>query len=68
VSLKELVAKKNSDSDSYERVLIRQLEEYELVVGHSPASKDVNMKTKKATALEAVTRRQPVKIQQTEKA
>jgi hypothetical protein len=33
----------------------------------SLASKDVNTEAEKATALEAVTRRQPVKIQQTEK-
>jgi hypothetical protein len=32
-----------------------------------PANKDVNTEAKKATALEAVTKRQPVKIQQTEK-
>jgi hypothetical protein len=31
------------------------------------ASKDVNTETEEATALEAVTRRQPVKTQQTEK-
>jgi hypothetical protein len=30
-------------------------------------SKDVNMKADEATALEAVTRRQPVKIQENEK-
>jgi hypothetical protein len=33
----------------------------------SPASKDVNTEADGATALEAVIRRQPVKIQQTEK-
>jgi hypothetical protein len=38
-----------------------------LVVGQSPADKDVNTKAEEATALVAVTRRQPVKIQQTEK-
>jgi hypothetical protein len=32
-----------------------------------PANKDVNEEAEKATALEAVTRRQPVKIHQTEK-
>jgi hypothetical protein len=32
-----------------------------------PASNDVNTKAEEATVLEAVTRRQPVKIQQTEK-
>jgi hypothetical protein len=37
----------------------------ELVVGQSPASKDVNMEAQGSTVLEAVTR-QPVKIQQTE--
>jgi hypothetical protein len=36
----------------------------ELAVRQSPANKDVNTK---ATALETVIRRQPVKIQQTEK-
>jgi hypothetical protein len=51
----------------YKRILGRQLEEYELVVIQSPASKDVNTKAEEATALEAVTKRQPVKIQQTEK-
>jgi hypothetical protein len=54
-------------SCNYERVLRRQLEEYDLVVRESPASKDVNTEAKEATALEAVTSRQPVKIQQTEK-
>jgi hypothetical protein len=48
------------------RVLRRQLEE-ELVVRQSSASKDVNTEAEKATELEAVTRRQPVKIRQTEK-
>jgi hypothetical protein len=37
------------------------------VVRQSSASKDVNTEAEEATALEAVTRRQPVKIQQTEK-
>jgi hypothetical protein len=50
----------------YEGVLRRQWEEYELFVRQSPASKDVNMEAEEAMALEAVTRRQPVKIQQTE--
>jgi hypothetical protein len=36
-------------------------------VRQSPASKDVNTKAEEATALEAVTRRHPVKVQQTEK-
>jgi hypothetical protein len=39
----------------------------ELVVRQSSASKDVNMEVKEAMALEAITRRQLVKIQQTEK-
>jgi hypothetical protein len=34
----------------------------ELVVRQSPASKDVNSEAEEATALETVTRRQPVKI------
>jgi hypothetical protein len=49
------------------RVLRRQTEEYELVVRQSPANKDVNTEAEEATALEAVTRRKPVKVQQTEK-
>jgi hypothetical protein len=36
-------------------------------VRESPASKDVNTEAEEATELEAVTRRQPVKIQQSEK-
>jgi hypothetical protein len=36
-------------------------------VRHSPASKDVNTEAEEATALEAVTRLQLVKTQQTEK-
>jgi hypothetical protein len=39
----------------------------ELVVRQSPASKDVSTEAEEATALESVTRRQPVKIQQPEK-
>jgi hypothetical protein len=39
----------------------------ELVVRQSLVSKDMNTETKGATALGAATRRQPVKIQQTEK-
>jgi glutaredoxin len=50
----------------YGRFLRRQLEE-ELVVRQSPASEDVNTEAEEATALEAVTRRQPVKLQQSEK-
>jgi hypothetical protein len=38
----------------------------ELFVKQSPASKDVNTEAKEATAIEAVTRRQPLKVQQTE--
>jgi hypothetical protein len=34
-------------------------------VRQSPASKDVNTEAEEATALEAVTRRQPVKMEQT---
>jgi hypothetical protein len=40
---------------------------FELDVKQSPASNDVNTEAEEATALEAITRRQPVKIQQTEK-
>jgi hypothetical protein len=40
---------------------------FQLVVRQSPASKDVNRESEEATALEAVTRRQPVKAEQTEK-
>jgi hypothetical protein len=40
----------------------------ELVGRQSPVSKDVNTEAEEATALEAVTRRQQVKVQQTEKA
>jgi hypothetical protein len=36
-------------------------------VRQSPASKDVNTEAEEAMAVEAVTRRQPMKIQQTEK-
>jgi hypothetical protein len=36
-------------------------------VTQSLDSKDINMEAEEATALEAVTRRQPAKIQQTEK-
>jgi hypothetical protein len=38
-----------------------------LFVRQSPTIKDVNTEAEEATALEAVTRRQPVKIQQTDK-
>jgi hypothetical protein len=36
-------------------------------VKKSPTSKDMNTEAEEATALEAVTRKQPVKIQQPEK-
>jgi hypothetical protein len=39
----------------------------ELVVRQSPASIDMNPEAEGATALEAVTRRQPVQIEQGEK-
>jgi hypothetical protein len=39
---------------------------WELVVTQSPASKDLNTEVEEDTALEAVTRRQPAKTQQTE--
>jgi hypothetical protein len=39
----------------------------ELLVRYSPATKDVSTEAEEATALEAVTRQQLVKIQQTEK-
>jgi hypothetical protein len=39
----------------------------QLVVRQSPASKGVNTAAEEATVFEAVTRRQPVKIQQNEK-
>jgi hypothetical protein len=38
-----------------------------VVVRQSPASKYVNAEAEEAAALETVTRRQPVRIQQTEK-
>jgi hypothetical protein len=40
----------------------------QLVLRQSPTDKDVNTETEEVTVLEAVTRRQPLKIQQTEKA
>jgi hypothetical protein len=46
---------------------LEEAEELELLVRQSPGSEDVNTEAEEATALEAVTRRQPVKIQQTEK-
>jgi hypothetical protein len=49
------------------RVLRRLLDEWELVVRQWPASQGVNTEAEEATALEAVTRRQPMKIQQTQK-
>jgi hypothetical protein len=56
----------NRETD-YERTLGLQLKECEFVVKHSPASKGLNTDVEEATALEAVTRRQPVKIQQIKK-
>jgi hypothetical protein len=40
---------------------------YDLDVRQSPADKDVNTETEEARTLKAVTRRQLVKIEQTEK-
>jgi hypothetical protein len=40
---------------------------FQLVARYFPASKGVNTEAEEATALEAVTRRQPVKTQKTEK-
>jgi hypothetical protein len=42
------------------------IRDYEIVVRLSPASKVVNTEALEATVLKAITRRQPVKIQQTE--
>jgi hypothetical protein len=39
----------------------------QLVVRHSPASKEVKMGDEGATAVEAITRRRPIKIEQTER-
>jgi hypothetical protein len=39
----------------------------ELILRQSPPNKDVNTEADEATPLEAVTRRQPVKTQQTER-
>jgi hypothetical protein len=50
-----------------ERILRRKLEEYELVVKQLPASKNVNTEVEEVTVLEAVIRRQPMKIKKTEK-
>jgi hypothetical protein len=47
--------------------LRQKLEEQELVVRQLLASKDMNTEAEEATALEAITRQQLVKIQQTEK-
>jgi hypothetical protein len=46
---------------------VRWLPTWEGIVRESPASKDVNMEDEEAPALEAVTRREPPKVQQTEK-
>jgi hypothetical protein len=48
------------------RVSVRWLPAWDLVVRQLPASKGVNTETEETTTLKAVTRRQPVKIQQTE--
>jgi hypothetical protein len=47
------------------RELVRWSNEF--FVRESPANKDMNTEAEEATALEAVTRRQPVNTQQTEK-
>jgi hypothetical protein len=44
---------------------VRRPPDWELGVRQSSASKDVKTESEEAKALEAVTRRQPVKIQQT---
>jgi hypothetical protein len=49
------------------RALRQQLEEQELVVRQSSASKGMNTEAEEAMVLEAITRQQLVKIQQTEK-
>jgi hypothetical protein len=54
-------------SYDYMRVIRWQLEEQELVVRQLLASKDRNTEAEEALALEAITRQQPVKIEQTEK-
>jgi hypothetical protein len=54
-------------SCDFERVLRRQWEENEISMRESPATKDVNTEAEESTALEAVARRQPVKIQHTDK-
>jgi hypothetical protein len=50
----------------FSRVLRWQLDE-ELAVRQSPVSTDINMEAEEATVLEAVTKSQLVKIQQTDK-
>jgi hypothetical protein len=50
-----------------EEVGVRWPPACELVARHSPVSKGVDTEAEEATALEAVTRRKPMKIQQTEK-
>jgi hypothetical protein len=47
---------------------VKWLPAWELVVRQLPGSKDVNRQAETAKTLEADTRRQPVKIQQTENA
>jgi hypothetical protein len=50
-----------------EQLRLRESLETESVVRQSSASKDVDTAAEEPTALEAVTRRQPLKIRQTEK-
>jgi hypothetical protein len=52
---------------SVQRCFKQDKSRFHLVTRQSPASKDMNTEAEEATALEAVTRRQPVKIHQTEK-
>jgi hypothetical protein len=54
-------------SCDYERVLNRAVRRVGAAVKQSPASEYANAVADEAMVLEAVTRRQPVKIQQTEK-
>jgi hypothetical protein len=58
---------RESSVNQKSRRLVRWPPALVLVVRQSPASKDMNMKAEEATALEAVTRRQLVKIWQTDK-
>jgi hypothetical protein len=64
----QLRLSESSDGSEKEyEVGVRWPPAWKLVVRQAPASKDVKTETEEATALGAVTRRQPVKIQQTEK-